>query len=470
MSLIVSVSGIRGTIGGYEGKNLTPLDLVKFASAYSIWLKKYNTNPTIVIGRDGRLSGLMVSDLIVSTMIAMGVNVIDVGLSTTPSVEMQVILKNLDGGIILTASHNPREWNALKLLNNKGEFLSDNDGKNVLLIADTQHFRYVDSNNLGKLFEINNFHNQHIKKIIDLDLVNVREIKKAKFTVAIDCINSVGGIVIPELLKKLGVKKILKINCTPNGIFKHNPEPLPENLFQIIKLVKRKKVDLGFVVDPDVDRLSIICEDGTIFGEEYTLVAIADYILQNKPGSTVSNLSSTMALKELTEKYKQKYFDAPVGEVNVVEKMKEVNAVIGGEGNGGIIYPELHYGRDALIGIALFLSHLATSKLLCSHLREKYPDYFISKNKIELTSNINITDIFDKLKNKYKNNQINDIDGIKIIFDKEWVHLRRSNTEMIIRIYAESDSINKAEHLAKKIIEDIKEIIRNQVLKNLENN
>jgi len=464
MALIKSISGIRGTIGGEPGENLTPIDIVKYTSAFGHFLKyHYPGEPIkVVVGRDARVSGKLIQNIVISTLQNMGIDVYSLGLATTPTTEIAVTEFNAHGGIIITASHNPFNWNALKLLNNKGEFLSDNDGKNVLLIADTQHFRYVDSNNLGKLFEINNFHNQHIKKIIDLDLVNVREIKKAKFTVAIDCINSVGGIVIPELLKKLGVKKILKINCTPNGIFKHNPEPLPENLFQIIKLVKRKKVDLGFVVDPDVDRLSIICEDGTIFGEEYTLVAIADYILQNKPGSTVSNLSSTMALKELTEKYKQKYFDAPVGEVNVVEKMKEVNAVIGGEGNGGIIYPELHYGRDALVGIALFLSYLAQLGLKCSGLRKKYPFYPMLKKKIEISNNINVDLIFEEISRIYSNFQQNKEDGLKIYFEKGWLHMRKSNTEPIIRIYAEAKTQEYLDKIYNDINIHIDHLLKNQ--------
>lgn len=461
MTLIKSISGIRGTIGGEPGENLTPIDVVKYTSAFGHFLKYHYPGEQIkvVVGRDARVSGKIIQNIVLSTLQSMGIDVYSLGLATTPTTEIAVTEFNAHGGIIITASHNPFNWNALKLLNNKGEFLSENDGKNILLIADTQHFKYVDSNNLGKIYEINNFHNQHIKKILELDLVNVKEIKKSKFTVAIDCINSVGGIVIPELLKKLGVKKILKINCTPNGIFKHNPEPLPEHLTQITNLIKRKKVDVGFVVDPDVDRLAIICEDGSMFGEEYTLVAIADYVLQNNPGNTVSNLSSTMALKELTEKYNQKYFAAPVGEINVVEKMKEVNAVIGGEGNGGVIYPQLHYGRDALVGIALFLSFLAESGLKCSGLRKKYPYYPMTKRKIELDKNLDIELIFNEISKLYSNYDQNKQDGLKIHFESGWVHMRKSNTEPIIRIYSEAKTQQQLDSLNKQIDSVINEII-----------
>ncbi|HRS54029.1 MAG TPA: phosphoglucosamine mutase [Bacteroidales bacterium] len=472
MSLIRSISGIRGTIGGKQGEALTPYDIIKFTSAFVEFLRNVEKKEKlkIVIGRDARNSGVMVSHLVTGTLLSLGVDIVDLNLSTTPTVEIAVVEENADGGIIITASHNPKNWNALKLLNNKGEFISAEEGSMLLDIADKGVFIFNEVDKLGSYTQNINYINKHIEKILKLPLINKKAIEKSNFKIAVDAVNSTGGVSVIPLLKALGVNQIYPLFCEPTGIFPHNPEPLPENLNEIADFVVRKKADLGFVVDPDVDRLAIVCENGDMFGEEYTLVSIADYVLSHKKGNTVSNLSSTRALRDITLKHGCEYFESAVGEVNVVKKMKEVNAVIGGEGNGGVIYPELHYGRDALIGIALFLSHLATSKLLCSHLREKYPDYFISKNKIELTSNINITDIFDKLKNKYKNNQINNIDGIKIIFDKEWVHLRRSNTEMIIRIYAESDSINKAEHLAKKIIEDIKEIIRNQVLKNLENN
>lgn len=461
MTLIKSISGIRGTIGGEPGENLTPIDVVKYTSAFGHFLKYHYPGEQInvVVGRDARISGKIIQNIVLSTLQSMGIDVYSLGLATTPTTEIAVTEFNAHGGIIITASHNPFNWNALKFLNNKGEFLSENDGKNILLIADTQHFKYVDSNNLGKIYEINNFHNQHIKKILELDLVKVKEIKKAKFTVAIDCINSVGGIVIPELLKKLGVKKILKINCTPNGIFKHNPEPLPEHLTQITNLIKRKKVDVGFVVDPDVDRLAIICEDGSMFGEEYTLVSIADYVLQNNPGNTVSNLSSTMALKEITEKYNKKYFAAPVGEINVVEKMKEVNAVIGGEGNGGVIYPKLHYGRDALVGIALFLSYLAESGLKCSGLRKKYPYYPMAKRKIELNKKLDIDLIFNEISKFYSNYDQNKEDGLKIYFESGWVHMRKSNTEPIIRIYSEAKTQQHLDSLNKQIDSIINELI-----------
>ena len=463
MTLIKSISGIRGTLGGEPNENLTPVDIVKYTSAYGHFLKYHypGEHITVVVGRDARVSGKIIQNIVVSTLQSMGIDVYLLGLATTPTTEIAVTEFGAHGGIIITASHNPFNWNALKLLNNKGEFLSENDGKHVLLNANTQHFKYVDSYNFGKLIEINNFHQQHIKKILNLDLVNVKEIKKAKFTVAIDGINSVGGIVIPELLKKLGVKKVLKLNCTANGLFKHNPEPLPENLTQIISLIKRKKIDVGFVVDPDVDRLAIVCEDGTLFGEEYTLVAVADYVLQHKPGNTVSNLSSTMALKEITEKYKQKYFAAPVGEVNVVEKMKEVDAVIGGEGNGGIIYPELHYGRDALVGIALFLSYLATSGLECSELRKKYPFYPMAKKKIEITDNLKPDFILEEISKIYSGYQQNKQDGLKIYFSEGWLHMRKSNTEPIIRIYAEAKSNAFLENILNQIEIQINAIIKN---------
>lgn len=469
MTLIRSISGIRGTIGGKQGEALTPADIIKFTSAFVIFQrnKTEKNRIKIVIGRDARISGEMVSSLVSGTLISLGADVVDIGLSTTPTVEIAVTEEKADGGIIITASHNPKNWNALKLLNNKGEFLSANDGSELLDIAENQQIIYNEVDKLGTYTTNNSYIEKHINKILSLPLVNKEAISKANFKIAVDAVNSTGGISVVPLLKALGVKNIEPLYCEPSGIFPHNPEPLPENLNEISDFVKRKKVDVGFVVDPDVDRLAIVCENGDMFGEEYTLVSVADYILKNNNGgNTVSNLSSTKALKDITLKYGGKYYASAVGEVNVVEKMKEVNAVIGGEGNGGVIYPELHYGRDALVGIALFLSNLATSGFTCAQLREKYPDYFISKNKIELSPDINIDNILHKLKAKYAGKPINDIDGLRIEFDKEWAHLRRSNTEMIIRIYSESDSINKAEHLAKKIITDIKDIIRDQVLNN----
>ncbi len=469
MTLIRSISGIRGTIGGKQGEALTPADIIKFTSAFVIFQrnKTEKNRIKIVIGRDARISGEMVSSLVSGTLISLGADVVDIGLSTTPTVEIAVTEEKADGGIIITASHNPKNWNALKLLNNKGEFLSANDGSELLDIAENQQIIYNEVDKLGTYTTNNSYIEKHINKILSLPLVNKEAISKANFKIAVDAVNSTGGISVVPLLKALGVKNIEPLYCEPSGIFPHNPEPLPENLNEISDFVKRKKVDVGFVVDPDVDRLAIVCENGDMFGEEYTLVSVADYILKNNNGgNTVSNLSSTKALKDITLKYGGKYYASAVGEVNVVEKMKEVNVVIGGEGNGGVIYPELHYGRDALVGIALFLSNLATSGFTCAQLREKYPDYFISKNKIELSPDINIDNILHKLKAKYAGKPINDIDGLRIEFDKEWVHLRRSNTEMIIRIYSESDSINKAEHLAKKIITDIKDIIRDQVLNN----
>ncbi|MGB3131131.1 MAG: phosphoglucosamine mutase [Saprospiraceae bacterium] len=455
MSLIVSVSGIRGTIGGYEGKNLTPLDLVKFASAYSIWLKKYNTNPTIVIGRDGRLSGLMVSDLIVSTMIAMGVNVIDVGLSTTPSVEMQVILKNLDGGIILTASHNPREWNALKLLNNKGEFLSSEDGKEILSIKEAENYNYSPIDNLGKVTIDSDSIREHINSILNLELVSVEKIRQRQFHIIADVINSTGAIALPMLFESLNCSYEL-INEELSGNFAHNPEPLEANLVELIE--KSKSADLGIAVDPDVDRLALVDENGNYFGEEYTLVSVSDYVLSKNSGNTVSNLSSSRALKDLTESYFQNYYASAVGEAHVVKKMKEVNAVIGGEGNGGVIYPPLHYGRDSLVGIALLLSLMAESNLPLSKLKEKYSKYEMYKDKIQLDENINYNNIVDLLTKEYVDENIDLTDGMKIDFKDSWVQLRKSNTEPIIRIYSEAKSLEEAE----KLVLDIKKIISKQ--------
>lgn len=463
MTLIKSISGIRGTIGGQAGEGLSPVDIVKFTSAFATYIQQQENkqNITFVIGRDGRISGEMVNNLVTGSLMGMGVNVIDGGLSTTPTIEMAVTELKADGGIILTASHNPEQWNALKLLNSKGEFISADDGAEVLEIAENESFTFAEVHKLGKYQTDNSFIDKHIKKILELQLIDAAAIKKANFRVAIDCVNSTGGIAIPALLEALGVKKIDKLYCKPTGIFPHNPEPLPENLGEISEVVKKYNVDVGFVVDPDVDRLAIITENGDMFGEEYTLVAMADYILQNKKGNTVSNLSSTRALRDVTEKHGGKYYASAVGEVNVVEKMKEINAVIGGEGNGGVIYPELHYGRDALVGIALFLTYMAKTGKKCSAIRNSYPNYFISKNKIELHPEFVIEDILTEIQDKYKKNPINTEDGVRIEFDKEWVHLRKSNTEPIIRIYSESNSEATAEHLAKKLIEDIKDVIRN---------
>lgn len=461
MTLIKSISGIRGTIGGSQGDGLTPLDVVKFTAAYAVWLKNQsdNKNCKVVVGRDARISGEMVSGLVVSTLVSMGVDVINTGLSTTPTVEMDVPYHNASGGIILTASHNPKQWNALKLLNSKGEFISAADGEELLRIAESDELVFADVNKLGKITEDHDSINRHIQKILALPYVDVNAIKEKNFKVAIDCVNSTGGIAVPALLKALGVENILALYCEPNGQFPHNPEPLPENLTEIAKEIKKKGAHVGLVVDPDVDRLAIVCEDGEMFGEEYTLVAIADFILQHKKGNTVSNLSSTRALRDVTEKHGCSYSAAAVGEVNVVTKMKETNAVIGGEGNGGVILPELHYGRDALAGIAIFLTQLAKYGKSCSMLRASYPDYYISKNKIELTPEINVDEVLEGVKKKYAAQPINTIDGVKIEFNKEWVHLRKSNTEPIIRIYSESESITTADNLAEKIISDIKEII-----------
>lgn len=465
MALIKSISGIRGTIGGKTGENLTPVDIVKFSAAFGTWLKKKTTEKTgavkIVIGRDARPSGEMVNSLVVSTLQGLGINVVDLGLSTTPTVEMAVPWEKASGGIIITASHNPVQWNALKLLNEKGEFISAKDGEDMLKIAEKEAFEFATVAKLGT-YELNDTYLQkHIDSILKLPLVDVDAIKNKGFSVVVDAVNSSGGIAVPMLLKMLGVT-VKELHCKPTGHFPHNPEPLPENLTDICREIKNGKYHLGIVVDPDVDRLAFITEDGTPFGEEYTLVAVADYVLnasKKKKGNSVSNLSSTRALQDVTEKAGGLYFAAAVGEVNVVTTMKENNAVIGGEGNGGVIYPDLHYGRDALVGIALFLSHLAKSEMTVSRLRASYPNYIISKNKIELTASINVDKVLEQVKKKYKKQPINTIDGVRIEFDREWVHLRKSNTEPIIRIYAESDLEAKADTLAKKIIADIKEII-----------
>lgn len=459
MTLIKSISGIRGTIGGNVGDNLTPLDVVKFTAAFITFIKKDISykKPSLALGRDARISGPMFSQIIIATANAMGVDVIDLGLSTTPTVEIAVPLLKADGGIIITASHNPAEWNALKLLNSKGEFLSAIDGDEILKIADQEDFTFNGVHDLGTLTIDNSFFDKHIQMIMDLPLIDQHIIEEAKLKIAIDCVNSTGGLVLPELLKRLGVDEVIEIYCEPNGQFPHNPEPLAENLSDISKLVVERKCDLGFVVDPDVDRLAIINEDVSMFGEEFTLVAVADYVLQNKSGNTVSNLSSTISLKEITEKHKGNYAASAVGEVNVVELMKQTNAIIGGEGNGGVIYPALHYGRDALVGIALFLMHLAKSKLKCSALRATYSNHHISKNKIELPADTNMDLIFNSIQRKYQHQPTSRIDGLRIEFENAWVHLRKSNTEPIIRIYAESTNKEKAEALASTIIKSIKE-------------
>ncbi len=465
MALIKSISGIRGTIGGRPGEGLSPVDVVKFTAAYGTWVKNRageKKRIRIVVGRDARISGDMVNRLVTGTLAGLGIDVTDIGLSTTPTVEMAVPAEKAAGGIILTASHNPKQWNALKLLNEKGEFISAADGEEVLAIAEKESYTFAEIGHIGKTELKDTYIQYHIDKVLALPLVDVKAIKEKNFRVAVDAVNSTGGIAVPMLLRALGVEHITELYCEPTGDFQHNPEPLPENLRDIAKTVTKSKSHLGIVVDPDVDRLAIVCEDGEMFGEEYTLVAVADYVLKNKKGNTVSNLSSTRALRDVTEKAGGKYFASAVGEVNVVDMMKANNAVIGGEGNGGVIYPELHYGRDALAGIALFLTHLAKFGKSCSMLRASYPDYHISKNKIELTPEIDVDEILDGIRTKYKKQPVNTVDGVKIEFDKEWVHLRRSNTEPIIRIYSESESETTAENLAKKIITDIRELIKVQ--------
>lgn len=461
MTLIKSISGIRGTIGGRIGEGLSPMDIVKFTSGYGAWIKNRSAKnqPKIVVGMDARISGEMVKQTIIGTLLGLGIDVIDLDLATTPTVEIAVPEENADGGIIITASHNPGNWNALKLLHDKGEFLSDKEGKEVVDIAEKGQFVYATVDKLGSLEQDNTYNAKHIEKILNLSLVDQKSIRSADFKVVIDCVNSVGGVILPKLLKALGVKKIIELYCTPNGKFPHNPEPLPENLNDISNAVKKNNADIGFVVDPDVDRLAIVNEDGTMFGEEYTLVAVADYILQNISGNTVSNLSSTRVLRDVTEKYGGTYFASAVGEVNVVQTMKEKKAVIGGEGNGGVIYPEIHYGRDALVGIALFLSFLAKSGKTCSGLRGLYPNYFISKNKIQIEPERDIDKLLLLIKDKYKHAQLTDIDGIKIEFEQEWVHLRKSNTEPIIRIYAEAPTREKAEKLANEVITEISRLM-----------
>lgn len=461
MSLIKSISGIRGTIGGEPGQNLTPLDIVKFTAAYAGWLKKKTkkNNNTVVIGRDGRISGSMVKELVSNTLISLGIDVIDTDLSTTPTVEMAVVFLHADGGIILTASHNPKEWNALKLLNDKGEFISAEDGKIILDKAEKEKFIFSKVDALGTITKNEDSLAKHIDAIVQYPLVDVKAIQEADFSIVADVINSTGALALPALFRALGVSKFTLLNSEMNGKFAHNPEPLPENLTGLSREVVAQKASLGIAVDPDVDRLCFVCEDGSFFGEEYTLVAVADYVLSCKKGNTVSNMSSTKALKEITLKHGGQYAPSSVGEVNVVNKMKETQAVIGGEGNGGIIVPDLHYGRDALIGIALFLTHLAKSKKSIKQLRNTYPEYFISKNKIELKKDVNVNEIFEKIKAKYKSNPINTEDGLKIEFENDWVHLRTSNTEPIIRIYAESNFETTANNIAMKLIKDIQEVL-----------
>ncbi|MCH5222477.1 MAG: phosphoglucosamine mutase [Muribaculaceae bacterium] len=454
MSLIKSISGIRGTIGGHQGEGLSGVDIVKFTAAYAQFIK--NNNPdakTIVVGRDARISGPMVQHLVVGTLLSLGMDVVNIGMASTPTTEIAVTGLKADGGIIITASHNPKEWNALKLLNSKGEFLSDKEGKEVINIADSDNFEFVEVDELGKEYKDETWTRRHIQLVKELNLVDCEAIKKANFSVAVDAVNSVGGIGIPLLLRELGVKNILEHNCDPSGKFAHNPEPIPTNLSEISDLIKTRKVDVGFVVDPDVDRLAIVMENGEMFVEEYTLVAVADYILSHQKGATVSNLSSSRALADISKKHGCSYEAAAVGEVNVVEKMKATDAVIGGEGNGGVIYPELHYGRDAFVGVALFLSLLAKSGKKVSELKKGYPAYTIVKNKITLTPEINVDDILLAVKERFKNEKINDIDGVKIDFDNGWVHLRKSNTEPIIRVYSESTSDEEAEKLALSVME-----------------
>ena len=461
MTLIKSISGIRGTIGGKVNENLTPIDTVKFAAAYGTWLKSNyprGQNIKVVVGRDARISGAMISQLVCASLQGLGIDVLDLGLSTTPTVEMMVTHFNTQGGIILTASHNPKQWNALKLLNQKGEFINDLQGKEIISIAENESYEFAQVDCLGKYKVFEEAIDLHIDKILALPYINKELIKEKGFSVVIDAVNSTGGVAIPKLLDKLGVS-YTKLYCEPNGQFPHDPEPLEKNLTDIFEKVKEKKADLGIVVDPDVDRLALICEDGSMFGEEYTLVAIADYLLPIVKTPTVSNLSSSRALKDITEKHGMKYFASAVGEVNVVEKMKEVGAKVGGEGNGGIIIPDLHYGRDSLVGIALFLSHLAQKNMKISELRKSYPAYFMAKEKIELNASINVDEILEKVKRIYSKEQINTIDGVKIDFAQEWVHLRKSNTEPIIRIYTESTTQENAEKLAKQLIDEIKNLI-----------
>lgn len=455
MTLIKSISGIRGTIGGKAGAGLNPLDIVKFTSAYATLIRRTSTvkSNKIVVGRDARISGEMVKNVVCGTLMGMGFDVMNIGLASTPTTELAVTMAGACGGIILTASHNPKQWNALKLLNERGEFLNAAEGEEVLRIAEAEAFEYADIDHIGSYIEDNTYNEKHIESVLALKLVDVEAIRRANFRVAIDCVNSVGGIILPELLHRLGVQHVEKLYCEPTGNFQHNPEPLEKNLGDIMNLMKGGKADVAFVVDPDVDRLAMICEDGTMYGEEYTLVTVADYVLKHTPGNTVSNLSSTRALRDVTRKYGMQYNAAAVGEVNVVTKMKETNAVIGGEGNGGVIYPESHYGRDALVGIALFLSHLAHEGKKVSELRASYPNYYIAKNRIDLTPQTDVDAILAKVKDLYKAEEINDIDGVKIDFPDKWVHLRKSNTEPIIRVYSEAATMEAADGLGKQIMD-----------------
>ena len=455
MTLIKSISGIRGTIGGSAGEGLNPLDIVKFTSAYATLIRRTTTKKSnlIVVGRDARISGEMVKNVVCGTLMGMGFDVLNIGLASTPTTELAVTMSGACGGIILSASHNPRQWNALKLLNEHGEFLNAAEGKEVLSIAAADAFEFADIDHIGKYTEDNTYNQKHIDSVLALDLVDVEAIRKANFKVAIDCVNSVGGIILPELLKQLGVEHVEKLFCEPTGDFQHNPEPLEKNLGDIMGLMAKGGNDVAFVVDPDVDRLAIICENGKMYGEEYTLVTVADYVLKHTPGNTVSNLSSTRALRDVTRKYGMQYNASAVGEVNVVTKMKETSAVIGGEGNGGVIYPASHYGRDALVGIALFLSHLAHEGKKVSELRATYPSYFIAKNRIDLTPETDVDAILAKVKELYKNEEINDIDGVKIDFPDKWVHLRKSNTEPIIRVYSEASTMEAADELGKQIMD-----------------
>ena len=449
MTLIKSISGIRGTIGGRPGQALTPMDVVSIAGAFGMWLQNSGANKKLVIGRDARISGEMVNQLVVGSLISVGVEVIDLGLATTPTVEMAVTDMNAGGGIIITASHNPKNWNALKLLNSKGEFISDQDGKDILQLVEDKNYTYNEVDDLGSYSKDESYLDKHIQYILDLKLVDAEVIKAANFSVAVDAVNSVGGIAIPRLLEALGVNKVKEINCVPDGHFAHNPEPLPENIVEISELVKNEKLDLGIIVDPDVDRLALVCNDGTPFGEEYTLVSVADYILQNTKGALVANLSSTMALREIAEKHGVEFFESAVGEVNVVREMNKQSAAIGGEGNGGVIYPELHNGRDALVGVALFLTYLAKSKMTSAELRATYPDYKIEKQKIELEGVADLDGILEQVRRKFLDYPSNTIDGLKITFPEGWVHMRKSNTEQIIRIYAEATTAKYAKDLAE---------------------
>jgi phosphomannomutase len=454
MTLIKSISGIRGTIGGLVGDNLTPLDVVKFTSAYGIWIKRHSDNNKIVVGRDARISGSMVQSLVMNTLVGLGFDVVDVGLSTTPTVEIAVPLENASGGVIITASHNPKQWNALKLLNNKGEFLNASDGVEILKLAENSDFKYNEVDKLGKITKVDNYIDIHIDQVLSLDILDINKIKSSKFKVVVDAVNSTGGIAVPKLLKKLGVE-VIELYCEPNGHFPHNPEPLKENLTDLSKLVIENSANLGIVVDPDVDRLAFVCEDGSVFGEEYTLVACSDFVLNKTPGPTVSNLSSTRALRDVTIKHGCSYESSAVGEVNVVEMMKKNNAVIGGEGNGGVIYPESHYGRDSLVGIVLFLNLLAEKNVSVLKLKEEYPPYFMSKQKLQLNDDLDFDSIKEFLMDKHSSENINVIDGLKIDFEKSWVQLRKSNTEPIIRIYSEAKTQELANELANKFIKDI---------------